>query len=88
MTGFIIKPELIKVIAEKTHLTYLSLANCSIKQKNIIKLTCLRKLEHLNLSKVLEVTNEFLIALASNCTELKYLNITGESLFSLYFITM
>ncbi|XP_057328188.1 F-box/LRR-repeat protein 7-like [Microplitis mediator] len=79
MTGFILKPDLIKVIAEKTHLTYLSLANCSIKQKNIIKLACLRKLEYLNLSKVLEVTSDFLIALASNCTELKYLNITDCS---------
>ncbi|KAH0554243.1 uncharacterized protein LOC123262624 [Cotesia glomerata] len=80
LNGFVVRHDNLKLIAEKPHLTHLSLANCSIKKIN--KLTISSSLQHLNLTKVLEVSNTLLTSLASKCKELKYLNINSCSLVS------
>ncbi|XP_015109357.1 F-box/LRR-repeat protein 14 [Diachasma alloeum] len=75
LNGFCLKPNMMRVIRQKPELTFLSIANCSIRGEPP-HLNVLTKLEHLNLTKVIEVDNNFLRQIAENCENMKYLNLS------------
>ncbi|XP_011310641.1 F-box/LRR-repeat protein 13 [Fopius arisanus] len=75
LNGFSLKPNMMKVISQKSELTFLSIANCSIR-RGLPHLNGLTKLEHLNLTKVLEVADNFLEQIAENCSNMRHLNLS------------
>lgn len=66
---------MMRVISQKAELTLLSIANCSIR-RGLPHLNVLTNLEHLNLTKVIEVDNTFLHQVAENCKNMKHLNLS------------
>ncbi|XP_063978018.1 F-box/LRR-repeat protein fbxl-1-like isoform X2 [Diachasmimorpha longicaudata] len=75
LNGFYLKPNMMKVITQKVDLTFLSIANCSTRGEPV-DLRNLTKLEHLDLTNVVETDNHCLLGIANSCVNLKHLNIS------------
>ncbi|XP_015122916.1 F-box/LRR-repeat protein 2 isoform X2 [Diachasma alloeum] len=73
LEGFTLEPGVIRLISANPDLTCLSLANS--RAKNFSPLTKLFSLEHLNLSKIINIGDDFITALTNNSRNLRYLNL-------------
>ncbi|XP_063992371.1 uncharacterized protein LOC135170460 [Diachasmimorpha longicaudata] len=75
LSRFALTPHLLASINQNSNLTFLALPNCSVR-RGFSPLSGLINLEYLNLSKIQEVTDQFVIQISDTCKKLKTLNLS------------